>query len=269
MRMNRCIILASLGLAFAVRAFAFMGVGDQSFVTVTSDLTEPAKWAKELEQWTRSIKQITEQVNKTDRLIKIAGDPQRLAGELSSMIGAESTSGDPTGGSATFSATMDLARASYGLANASRRTINDANRVDTNYTVFGESYKRDPKGYTHYAMQQALYDRYTAAVENQRKVNAEELAFQQKIMKQLTDPNVDQTARMTAQAALEASKARQDMAVRSAKTAKDEYDMFTGRIKAEDDMKAAADAESLQTMLNRLKSSAAQGDAAQTNLNTL
>lgn len=249
-------------------AKAIFGAGDT--VIICGDIMDEFKWARELQQWTTQINKITEQVQKADQMIKIVGDPRRLGGELTGLLGNTGAldGADSAAGLETSGAALEFGKSLYGLAAVGRRTVSDFNRVDDNYKVFGESIQRDPKRYEQFSMQQALQVRFETAVKNKEAVERTELALQRQVLEQMKDPNMTQNGRIAGQSALSASKARLDLAALKVQQAKDEYDMFNGRLKMEADRKAVATTEENSAMLASLRQKAldslrSQGGGAQ------
>lgn len=253
--------IAAAVLLACPRANAIGGIGD--VVIVGDDLTYPLKWGEELKQWTSLIEKTTEQINRTDELIKLAGDPEKLVRELFiESVPDLMQPLDDAIGLETRQQALNLSRALYGLGKAASKTLDDANKVDANYQAFGQTFNRDPKRYLRYAMQEGMYERYKKSVSNQEAVDKKEAEVQRqaldKIKRAKTESEID-----LFNATIAASKQRQDMAHQIATQAKGEMDALKGQLATEDAKKAEADREWAQGLIDRMREKALAAYRAQ------
>jgi hypothetical protein len=247
------------------RAWAIAGVGDITFTTIVGDATAGAKWALELEQWTALINQATTYVDRADQMIKLAGDPKQLMGELAEIVGETGIITGPLDtalGIQTQAEALNLAVAVYGLKDAVNGTVQDVDAVATTYKVFGKEFKRDPKKYEKYAMQEALQGRCKQATENVDVVLKAEGAVHDRLMKKLAAAKTA-TERETINAALAASQQRVDLAKTKAKLCTNEYNLFLGKLNLTADRRVAADKEWAQQMLKEMQNRAVDALKAQ------
>ncbi|HVU34390.1 MAG TPA: hypothetical protein VHE61_13225 [Opitutaceae bacterium] len=255
--LGSCIVL---GIA-TPRALAVFGVADTT--VIAGDLTDTWKWPRELEQWTVLIQRTTDQINKTDALIRIAGDPEALAHELIQSVPGLMEPLDNAIGLETRQQALNLSRALYGLGKAASKTYDDANLVDDKFRAFGETFERDPQRYLRYAMHEGLYARYQKAVSNQQAVDKKEAEVQREALEKLRTART-QTEIELCNAKLAASKQRQDMAHQIATQAQGEMEAFEGRLVVEDAKKAEADREWAQGVITRMREKALAAYRAQT-----
>jgi hypothetical protein len=247
------------------RVWAVCGVGDVTFTTIVGDATAGAKWALELEQWTALINQATTYVDRADQMIKLAGDPKQLIGELAEIVGETGLLTGPLDtalGIQTQAEALNLAVAVYGLKDAVNGTVQDVDAVATTYKCFGKEFKRDPKKYERYAMQEALQGRCKQATENADVVVKAEGAVHDRLMKQLVAAKTA-TERETINAALAASQQRVDLAKTKAKLCTNEYNLFIGKLDLTADRRVAADKEWAQQMLKEMQNRAVDALKAQ------
>lgn len=254
------ISIACLLPLLAPRAHAVAGVGDTTIIA--GDLTDTWKWPRELQQWTLLINSMTDQVRKTDELIKRVGDPNAVAKEL---IGSVPTLMAPIENAVslkTRTEILDLSRKAYGLNSAVRQVYRDGNKVVDSYEAFGHEVKRDPTRYVHLAMEEAMYDRYKQAVDNEESVAKKEMALQKDTLAALNGAKTESEVQIL-HAKLDASKQRQDLAHQRAVQAKGELDAFKGQLVVEDTRKAEADREWAQNMVDEMRNKALASYRAQ------
>ena len=270
MKTGKCYI-SSLLVGFGVlalqtpRAWAVAGVGDVTFTTIVADTTAGPKWMLELEQWTSLITQATTYVSRADQMIKLAGDPKQLVGELAEIVGEAGIITGPLDtalGIQTQADALNLAEAVYGLKDAVKGTVQDADAVATTYKVFGKEFKRDPHKYAKYAMQEALQGRSQQATENAAKVVQAEAVVHKRLVTQLAAAKTA-TERETINAALAASAQRVAMAKLKADQCSKEYNLFIGKLRLTADRKVEADKEWAQQMLQEMRNRAIDALKAQ------
>ncbi len=234
-------------------------------VVIVGDTTDLVKWPRELAQWTALINQATTYVDRADQMIKLAGDPKQLVGELAEIVGEAGVLTGPLDtalGIQTQAEVLNLAEAVYGLKDAVNGTVQDVDAVATTYKCFGKEFKRDPKKYEKYAMQEALQGRCKQATENADNVLKAEGTVHDRLVKQLAAAKTA-TERETISAALAASQQRVDLAKAKAKLCTDEYNLFIGKLNLTADRKVAADKEWAQKMLLELRTRAYDAMKAQ------
>ena len=247
----------------APRVWAVAGVGDTT--VIVGDMTDMWKWPRELAQWTTLINQATTYVDRADQMIKLAGDPKQLVGELAGIVGETGLLTGPLDtalGIQTQAEALNLAVAVYGLKDTVQGTVQDVDAVVTTYKCFGKDFKRDPKKYEKYAMQEALQGRCKQATENADQVIKAEDIVHKRLVAQLKTAGTA-AERETINAALVASQQRIDMAKAKAKLCTDEYNLFIGKLNLTADRKVTADKEWAQQMLKEMRTRAVEAMKAQ------
>jgi hypothetical protein len=255
------IVLAVFALT-SPRAYAVMGVGDTT--VIVGDITDAWKWPRELAQWTVLIEKTTSQIQKADAMIELAGHPDRLIGEVLGSVSDVTQPAEQAVGLEKREDALNFGKALYGLGATSMRTFNDANHVTDEYQAFGENIKRDPKRYEQYAMQQALYERYKKAVDNEREVSRNEMKVQHDALDKLRTAKT-QTEIEIFSAKIAASRQRQDLAHQMAVQAKNELDAFRGQAALELERKSEADREWAEHVIERMRARALASYHAQVN----
>lgn len=248
-------------LVVAPRALAVAGVGDTT--VIVGDVTDAWKWPRELAQWTSLIQTTAQQIQRTDELIKIAGNPDRL---MKTLV-ADSVPGllapvEEAMELETRQQALNLSKALYGVGKAATKTYKDVDRIDGNFQAFGERFERDPARYFHFAMQEGLYARYQQAVRNEETVAKKELKAQADALAQLSLARTE-TEIAVFNAKIAASRQRQDLAHQKAVQAKGELDAFRGELAMEDARKAEADREWAQAIVTRMRKKALAAYQAQ------
>jgi hypothetical protein len=249
----------------APRAWAIAGVGDITFTTIIGDETDMIKWERELKQWTALIDQAKTSVDRADQMIKLAGDPKQLVGEVAGIVGDVGILTGPLDtalGIQTQADALNLAQAAYGLKDAVKGAVQDADAVATTYQCFGQEFKRDPNKYAKYAMQEALQARCSQATDNAAKVVQAEAVVNKRLVTQLAAAGTA-TERETINAALAASQQRADLANAKAKQCTDEYNLYIGKLRLTADRKVEADKEWAQKMLLEMRTRAFDAMKAQ------
>lgn len=266
MNSNRLSFAAGIVLAvlsfISPKAYAILGAGDTTIIV--GDVTDAWKWPRELAQWTTLINNTTQQIQKADALIKLAGNPQELASELIGSVADVTQPAEHAIGLEKREDAMAFGKALYGLGAASKRTFNDANNIGAEYQAFGEAVKRDPKRYEQFAMQQALYERYKTAVDNERTVAKAEMKIQRDAMEKLRTAKT-QTEIEIFSAKIAASKQRQDLAHQLAVQSKNELDAMRGQVALEQERKSEADREWAEHVIAQMRAKALASYNAQLN----
>ena len=244
----------------AQRAWAIMGAGDTT--VIIGDLTDEIKWPRELAQWTELINSTRDQIQRTDELIKLAGDPDKVMGTLIESVPDLMKPVEDAVGLETRLQVLQTAQSYFGLKSVAVQTYRDINKVDDAYEAFGQRFQRDKKRYVQFAMQEAMYARYKRAVENQEEIDKKEA----KILKDSLEAL--KTAKTTAEidglkAKIAASQQRQDLAHQKSEQAKGELDAFNGQLVVEDARKAEADREWAQAVVDRMREKALAAYKAQ------
>jgi hypothetical protein len=254
-----CVVIAVT--SWTPRAYAVLGVADTTIIA--GDLTDVWKWPRELAQWTQLIEQTTEQIRRTDELIKIAGHPDELMQKIIESVPDLMEPVETALGLETRVEALKAAQSLYALNSVAVKIYNDANRVLPAYDAFGEKIKRDPNRYKRFVLQEAMGARYKRAVVNKETVEKSEAKVQRTTLEKL---KLAKTAAEIAalDAALAASKQRQDLAQQKAEQAKGELDAFNGQLLVEDARKAEADREWAQTVVERMRAKALAAYQAQT-----
>lgn len=245
------------------RAYAIFGAADTT--VIIGDLTDEIKWPRELVQWTQLIESTREEIQKTDELIKLAGDPEKVMGQLIESVPDLMKPIDEAVGLENRKDALRAAQSLYGLKKVAVQTYRDINKVDNAYEAFGEKFKRDQSRYIHFAMQEAMYARYKRAVESQEDVDKQEAKVLKDALAAL------KTAKTTTEieglkAKMAASQQRQDLAHQKAEQAKGELDAFNGQLLVEDARKVEADREWAQTVVDRMREKALAAYQAQMGL---
>jgi hypothetical protein len=248
---NNFAVALGLTLLLTSRAYAL------GPTVIVGDMTDMWKWPRELAQWTTLINQATEQVNKADAMMRLMERPDQLAREVLGNVSDVTKPADDAIGLENRTNTLNFGKAVYGLYRAVDRTIDDANRFDTNFKAFGQDYQRDPKRYERYAMQEALYQRYITATKNKEAVDDKEMGLQRQYLRKLgAQPAPSPTEISLLNGLIAASKQRQDIAHQRAEQAKGEFDAFRGQLAVEDARKQEADREWAQTVITQMRTRA-------------
>jgi hypothetical protein len=254
-----CVVIAIT--SWTPRAYAVMGVADTTIIS--GDLTDIWKWPRELTQWTQLIEQTTEEIRRTDELIKIAGHPDEVMQKIIESVPDLMEPVDKAIGLETRLEALRAAQSLYALNAVSVQIYNDANKVLPAYDAFGEKIKRDPNRYKRFVLQEAMGARYKQAIVNKELVDKSEAKAQRATLEKLKLAKTT-TEIAGLEAALSASKQRQDLAHQKAEQAKSELDAFNGQLLVEDARKAEADREWAQTVVERMRAKALAAYQAQT-----
>lgn len=244
----------------ASRAWAIAGAGDTT--VIIDDLTDMWKWPREFEQWTTLIAGVKDQVQRTDELIKIAGNPDQIVQGLIKSVPDLMKPVDDAVGLETRLHALQVAQSLYGLDSVARQTYSDFNQVAGTYEAFGEKIKRDPKRYARFALQEAMNARYKRAAEFQDVADQKEAEVQREALEALKTAHTE-TEVAVFNARIAASKQRQDLAHQKAVQAKGELDAFNGQLLVEDARKAEANREWAQTVVDRMRDKALTAYKAQ------
>jgi hypothetical protein len=224
--MKRYLFITAAALSAAAQLHAVMGVGD--VVIVASNPAQELLWAtEELPKWVEMIGKAQEQVNKAQEMVEIVGHPEKFAGKiLNSAVPALAVTRDANALKAEKEV-LDFTRASWTLFKSADRSRDDVLSVDDNYRVFGKQITRDRGRYLNMAMEKALRARVKEAVLKKKKVDEQELNFQQATLDALKSARAE-TEIALHQAGLDASKQRMDLAGARVKQAETELATFLG-----------------------------------------
>jgi hypothetical protein len=252
--------MCALWLGIVSRASAIGGVGDTTIIA--GDLTDSWKWPRELEQWTLLMQNAREQIQKSDRLIQLAGDPQQLTQQLIESVPALMAPIDNALGLQTRLDALKFSRELYSLGSVAVQTYDDTKKVEPNYRAFGETVKRDPKRYARFVFQEGMNARYKQAVDNAETVEKAEMSVQKKALQDLAKAHTA-TEIAVLNAVITASKERLDLAHEKAGQAKAELDALRGQLLVEDARKDEADREWAQAVIVRMREKALAAYKAQ------
>lgn len=252
--------IAMITLLAAPRALAVFGVADTTIIA--GDVTDTWKWPRELAQWTSLIQSTREQVQKADRLIELAGDPQQFVNEFVDSVPALMAPIDNAIGLQTRQEALRFSRELYSLGSVAVQTYDNAKKVGPQYEAFGETVKRDPNRYARYVFEEAMNARYKKAVENAEKVAKTEMELHHKYMEQLKTVHTASEIAIV-DTAMTASKQRLELAQQRAAQAKAELDAFHGELLVEDARKDEADREWAQAVIDRMRQKALAAYRAQ------
>ena len=268
MKSKMCYVIGLLigFLMFAMqtpRVWAVAGVGDTT--VIVGDMTDMWKWPRELAQWTSLINQTTEYVMKADQMIKIAGDPKQLIGELAGIIGESGILTDQLDtalGIQTQKDVLDLFAASFQLRDAVTGAVKDVSAIDDHYRAFGKDYRLDPHKYVRFTVQEAMQGRYQKAAENAEKIEKTEAALQKDLLARLKTAGTA-AERETINAAMAASNQRVAMAHLKAAQCSRECDLLAGKLRLAAENKVEVDKAWAQQMLKEMRKRAVDAMSAQ------
>ena len=237
----------------APKALAILGAADTTIIV--GDATDLWKWPRELAQWTTMIQNAEQQIARTDELIRIVGDPERLVHELVGSVPDLMKPIDDAIGLETREEALKFSKQLYSIGSVAIKTYNDANKIGPSYEAYGEKVKRDPKRYAYLQMQEAMYARYKKAVSNAEAVAKHEMEVQREALRKLA-ANHTETETAVVNAVIAASKQRQDIAQQKADQAKAELDAFRGQMAVEAAWKTEADKEWAEAVITQMREKA-------------
>lgn len=252
--------LAVITLSAVPRVLGVMGVADTTIIA--GDMTDMWKWPRELAQWTSLIQSTREQVQKADRLIALAGDPQQFVNEFVESVPELMAPIDDAIGLETRQEALRFSRELYSLGSVAVQTYDDAKKVGPRYEAFGETVRRDPSRYARYVFEEALNARYKKAVENVERVEKKEMALMEKYLRQLKTAHTASEIALV-DAAMTASKQRLEVVQQKAAQAKAELEAFHGELLVEDARKDEADREWAHAVIDRMREKALAAYRAQ------
>jgi hypothetical protein len=249
------------------RAWAVAGVADTTIIA--GDMTDLWKWPRELAQWTSLINQTTEYVMKADQMIKLAGDPKQLVGQLAGIVGESGILTDQLDtalGIQTQKEVLDLFSASFQLRDAVTGAVKDISAIDDHYRAFGKDYKLDPHKYVRFTVQEAMQARYQKAAENAEKIEKTEAALQKDLLARLKTAGTA-AERETINAAIAASQQRNSMAQAKAEQCSRECNLLAGKLRLAAENKVEVDKAWAQQILKEMRQRAVDAMSAQQDAN--
>jgi hypothetical protein len=252
-------LVAIAGLT-PTRTYAVAGVADSTIII--GDLTDEIKWPRELAQWESVIRNTANQIQKTDELIKLVGNPKAMMDQFVGAVPDLLQPLEDTISLETRQEALATANQLYHLKSVAVQTYKDANKVGDEYTTFLGPIKRDPARYAHYVLQEAMNARYKKAVENAEAVEKSETAVQKQALERLKTASTQMEVSML-NAVIAASKQRVDLAHAKAQQVKGELDAFRGQLVVEDQKKQEADREWAQGVVTDLRKRALDAYKAQ------
>lgn len=243
-------------------AQAIVPVPVPAFVTIVADQTDSYKWPREQRKWDALIRRVGDQVEKTEELIALTGEPAPMGRRLVPNVGRLMEPAEQAIQLETRQEALRTAQQRYHLNTVAAPTYNEANKVSAQYRAFGNVMERQERRYAHFAQQEAMHTRHKQAAEQAEKVERHEVEVQRAALDALRTAKTHADLGVI-QVALAASKQRVDQAHAKVAQAAVELDAFRGQLAFEEQRKNEADREWTETVIARMREKALAGYRAQ------
>ncbi|MFA5265280.1 MAG: hypothetical protein WC378_15765 [Opitutaceae bacterium] len=249
----RPILLAALFLGICLQPLhAVYGVLDT--VIIVGDETDLMKWPRELQQWNRVVYELQQQVRKSEELLKRKGTVSSSAPQMAGAVASVTDASAAALALETRNQALERGKQENGLSQK-RRTVRAKAKVDPSYQVLGAKYQRDEKRYEPLAMQEALRQRQTAAIDAQDKVAQKEFTLQRGLLEKLRAAKTEADVQAL-HAALAASQQRIELVRQKTEQARDDCALFEAELALETARKRSADEEWAEKFVEKLRARA-------------